>query len=385
MKKICFITGSRADYGLLTPLMSHIKNDKNFIFQLIVTGTHLSKKHNFTIKEIIKDKFKIDYSININVKGYKHEDICKSMSIATKNISLKLKALKPDLIILLGDRYEIFSACSAAFVHQIPICHLHGGELTRGSIDDGFRHSITKMSNFHLVSNSKYADRVIQLGENPKNIYVVGGFGVDLIKKTKLLKKNELEKNLDFKFGSKNFLVTYHPETTSNKSPKKDFTQILKTLDRFKDIKIIFTQSNPDFKGYIINQMIDKFVKRNKSRCCFINSMGQQNYLSALSYIDGVLGNSSSGLLEVPTFKKATINIGKRQEDRMKATSVIDVKPLYKSISKAIKKTYSKKFKNILKKTVNPYGAGGASEKAYKILKKINRNQNKKGKFFDRT
>ena len=261
MKKICFITGSRADYGLLTPLMTYIKKDKNFILQLIVTGTHLSKKHSFTIKEIIKDKFKINYSVNINVKGYKREDICKSMSIAIKNISLKLKVLKPDLIILLGDRYEIFSACSAAFVHQIPICHLHGGELTRGSIDDGFRHSITKMSNVHFVSNNKYAERVKQLGENPKNIYVVGGFGVDLIKKTKLLKKNELEKKLNFKFGSKNFLVTYHPETTSINNPKKDFDQILKALKRFKDIKIIFTKSNVDFKGYIINQMIDKFVK----------------------------------------------------------------------------------------------------------------------------
>ena len=182
MKKVCFISGSRSDYGLLMPLMNLIKKDKNFIFQLIVTGTHLSERHNSTFKEIIKDKFKINYLININVKGQKKEDICKSMSIATKNISFKLKLLKPDLIILLGDRYEIFSACSAAFVHQIPICHLHGGELTRGSIDDGFRHSITKMSNLHLVSTEKYSKRVKQLGENPKNIYVVGGFGVDTIK-----------------------------------------------------------------------------------------------------------------------------------------------------------------------------------------------------------
>ena len=383
MKKICFITGSRADYGLLAPLMMLIKKDKNFIFQLIATGTHLSNKHNFTFKEIIKDKFKINYSVNINVKGQKHEDICKSMSIATKSISLKLKALKPDLIILLGDRYEIFSACSAAFVHQIPICHLHGGELTRGSIDDGFRHSITKMSNLHLVSNKRYADRVKQLGENPKNIYVVGGFGVDAIKKTKLLKRNELEKKLGFKFGQKNLLVTYHPETISNNNPKKDFGQILKALERFNDIKVIFTKSNADLKGYIINQMIDKFVKRNKSKYYSITSMGQQNYLSTLSYIDAVVGNSSSGLLEAPTFKKATINIGSRQKDRMKASSVIDVEPSYKNILKAIKKTYSVKFKTILKKTLNPYGSGGASKKTYKILKKIKINQLKKGKFFE--
>ena len=383
MKKVCFISGSRSDYGLLMPLMKLIKKDKNFIFQLIVTGTHLSKRHNSTFKEIIKDKFNINYLININVKGQKKEDICKSMSIATKNISFKLKLLKPDLIILLGDRYEIFSACSAAFVHQIPICHLHGGELTRGSIDDGFRHSITKMSNLHLVSTEKYSKRVKQLGENPKNIYVVGGFGVDTIKKTKLLKRDELERKLGFRLGPKNILVTYHPETVFNSNPKKDFGEILKALKKHSDIKVIFTKSNADLNGYVINKMIDKFVQSNNSKYHCISSMGQQNYLSTLNYIDMVIGNSSSGLLEVPSFKKATINIGTRQKDRMKASSVIDVTPKFKDISKAIKKAYSEEFKKILKKTINPYGSGGASKKTYKILKKIKMKQLIKGKFFE--
>ena len=383
MKKVCFISGSRSDYGLLMPLMNLIKKDKNFIFQLIVTGTHLSERHNSTFKEIIKDKFKINYLININVKGQKKEDICKSMSIATKNISFKLKLLKPDLIILLGDRYEIFSACSAAFVHQIPICHLHGGELTRGSIDDGFRHSITKMSNLHLVSTEKYSKRVKQLGENPKNIYVVGGFGVDTIKKTKLLKRDELEKKLGFRLGPKNILVTYHPETVFNSNPKKDFGEILKALKKHSDIKVIFTKSNADLNGYVINKMIDKFVQSNNSKYHCISSMGQQNYLSTLNYIDMVIGNSSSGLLEVPSFKKATINIGTRQKDRMKASSVIDVKPKFKDITKAIKKAYSGEFKKILKKTINPYGSGGASKKTYKILKKLKMKQLIKGKFFE--
>ena len=383
MKKVCFISGSRSDYGLLMPLMNLIKKDKNFIFQLIVTGTHLSERHNSTFKEIIKDKFKINYLININVKGQKKEDICKSMSIATKNISFKLKLLKPDLIILLGDRYEIFSACSAAFVHQIPICHLHGGELTRGSIDDGFRHSITKMSNLHLVSTEKYSKRVKQLGENPKNIYVVGGFGVDTIKKTKLLKRDELEKKLGFRFGPKNILVTYHPETVFNSNPKKDFGEILKALKKHSDIKVIFTKSNADLNGYVINKMIDKFVQSNNSKYHCISSMGQQNYLSTLNYIDMVIGNSSSGLLEVPSFKKATINIGTRQKDRMKASSVIDVKPKFKDITRAIKKAYSGEFKKILKKTINPYGSGGASKKTYKILKKLKMKQLIKGKFFE--
>ena len=383
MKKVCFISGSRSDYGLLMPLMKLIKKDKNFIFQLIVTGTHLSKRHNSTFKEIIKDKFNINYLININVKGQKKEDICKSMSIATKNISFKLKLLKPDLIILLGDRYEIFSACSAAFVHQIPICHLHGGELTRGSIDDGFRHSITKMSNLHLVSTEKYSKRVKQLGENPKNIYVVGGFGVDTIKKTKLLKRDELERKLGFRLGPKNILVTYHPETVFNSNPKKDFGEILKALKKHSDIKVIFTKSNADLNGFVINKMIDEFVQSNNSKYHCISSMGQQNYLSTLNYIDMVIGNSSSGLLEVPSFKKATINIGTRQKDRMKASSVIDVAPKFKDITKAIKKAYSEEFKKILKKTINPYGSGGASKKTYKILKKLKMKKLIKGKFFE--
>ncbi len=383
MKKICFITGSRADYGLLTPLMSLIKKDKKFLFQLIATGSHVSKKHNLTYKQIINDKFKINYLININIKNYDYINICKSIGQAVEKISLKLKILKPDIIVLLGDRYEIFAACSAAYVHQIPVCHLHGGELTRGSIDDGFRHSITKMANLHFVSNKKYASRVKQLGENPKNIHVVGGFGVDLINKLQLLEKNKLEQRLGFKFGNKNLLVTYHPETITGSNPKKDFDQILKSLKNFKDIKIIFTKSNADLYGYLINEMIDKFVKIDQSKYCSFVSMGQLNYLSTLKFVDGVLGNSSSGLLEVPTFKKGTINIGLRQTDRMKASSVINAKPLSKNITLAINKLYSAKFRKKLKKVNNPYGSGGASKKSLKILKKIRIRDIIKKKFFE--
>ena len=383
--KICFITGSRADYGLLSNLMGLVKNERKFQFQLIVTGSHLSKSHGLTYKEIIKDKFKINYLINlgINKKNNKPENVCNSMSSAIKKISEKLKFLKPDLIILLGDRYEIFAACAAAHVHQIPICHLHGGELTRGSIDDSFRHSITKMSNIHLVANKKYANRVKQLGENPKNIFIVGGFGVDLIKKIKLLKKEKIENNLGFKFGKKNLLVTFHPETVTNSNSKNDFLQILKAINKFKDIKIIFTKSNADANSAIINKMIDKFSTKNKSRCVAFISMGQLNYISTLNVVDGVLGNSSSGLMEVPTFKKATINVGYRQMDRMKASSVIDVKPSSKQIIKAIKKIYSNNFKKMLYKSKNPYGKGGASLKAIKILKKKFFNKFNEKKFFD--
>ena len=292
------------------------------------------------------------------------------MSTAVIKISNQLKILKPDIVVILGDRYEIFASCSAAYVHQIPICHLHGGELSKGSIDDSFRHSITKMSNIHLVANTSHAKRVRQLGEKSKNIFIVGGFGVDLIKETKFLKKEEVEKQLGFKFFEKNLIVTYHPETLGNKDPKKPFKEILKAIRKFKDIQFLFTKSNADTNSTVINKMIDDFVKKNKN-CKSFKSMGQLNYLSSLKYVDGIVGNSSSGLLEVPTFRKATLNIGDRQRYREKSQSVIDVIPKYDKICKGIRKIYDLKFKNQLQKTKNPYGKGGASNKSIQILKKL--------------
>ena len=380
--KICFITGSRADYGLLSLLMKLVKNDSRLTFQLIATGAHFSKNHGLTYKELIKDKFKINYSINLRIKKDKPQNICNSMSIAIRKISEKLKILKPDIIILLGDRYEIFAACIAAYVNQIPICHLHGGELTKGSLDDSFRHSITKMSNIHLVSNKKYAERVKQLGENPKNIFTVGGFGVDLIKKSKLLNKKEIENKLKFKFGKKNIIVTYNPETIAKSDNKNNYSEILKALKYLNDFKIIFTKANADAEGLIINKMIDNYVK-NDNRCVSFTSMGQLNYLSSLKIVDCVIGNSSSGLMEVPTFKKPTINVGSRQTDRMKALSVIDVPADYKKIILAVQKTYSSNFKKMLKKTKNFYGNGGASKKSLKIIKKLKIHNLTKKSFFD--
>mgnify|MGYP006134367453 FL=1 len=381
--KICFISGSRADYGLLSNLMKFFKNDKKYNLQIIVTGSHLSKMHGLTYSEIEKDRFKITKKIKLNIDKKKSENISESISIGIKQFSISYKNLKPDLIVLLGDRYEIFSACCAANISQIPVCHLHGGELTRGSIDDTFRHSMTKMSQFHFVSHKEYSKRVRQLGEDPKKIYVVGGFGVDLIKKVKLLSKKNLEKKLNIQFGKKNILVTYHPETINGSKNKKDFKELLKALETLKQTKIIFTRANADKEGRLINSMIDKFVKKNKNISYVFSSMGYKNYLSTLKFIDVCLGNSSSGLLEVPTFKKITINIGDRQKDRIKALSVFDVRPKANLIIKMIKEIDKKKFKDLLKETVNPYGSGGASKKTYQIIKKLNLENSLSNKFFD--
>ncbi len=372
--KVCFISGSRADYGLLSKLMRLVKKEKKLIFQLILTGSHLSKKHGFTCKEVFKDGFKTKNLVDLKINKDGPNDICNYISTTVLKISNQLRILKPDIVIILGDRYEIFASCSAAYVHQIPICHLHGGELSKGSIDDSFRHSITKMSNIHLVANTSHAKRVRQLGEKPKNIFVVGGFGVDLIKTTKFLKKEEVEKNLGFKFFKKNLIVTYHPETLGNKDPKKPFQEILKSIKNFKDIQFLFTKSNADTNSMVINKMIDNFVRKNKN-CKSFKSMGQLNYLSSLKFVDGIIGNSSSGLLEVPTFRKATLNIGDRQSFREKSQSVIDVIPEYNKICKGIRTIYQSEFKKKLLKTKNPYGKGGASKKSLQILKKIRNKQ----------
>ena len=383
MKKICFVTGSRADYGLLTNLIKLVKKNTQISSSLIVTGSHLSKKHGFTYKEILKDNFSINAKVKLDIIGDNPIDINNYISIAIRDISAKLKKIKPHLVILLGDRYEIFAAGVSAFIHDIPICHLHGGEVTSGSKDDVFRHCLTKLSSMHFVSNIKYKKRVLQLGEDPKNVFVVGGFGVDLIKNTKILSKRQIETNLNFKFKDKNLLVVYHPNNTNKKNIIYDFNQVLKCLKQLKNTLIIFTNANADNGGNVINQMIDNFVKLYSKRAIKFASMGQQNYLSTLKAVDGILGNSSSGILEAPSLKIPTINVGDRQNGRLKAKSVLDVPPNSGIISKAIKKIYSKKFKNILSKTKNPYDFGNASINTYKILKKVNFKKIIKKKFND--
>ena len=278
-----------------------------------------------------------------------------------------IKKLKPNYIVVLGDRFEIFSASTAALIHNIPIIHLHGGELTESLIDDAFRHSITKMSTYHFVANKAYHTRVRQLGENPNNIFNVGGMGVDSIKKTNLLNKKDIEKKLKFKFLLKNLLVTYHPETLSKKETKKGIESLLKSLKNLKNTRLIFTASNADTYGDYINKKIKTFVKNNKN-AHFFYSLGSVNYYSCLKYIDAVIGNSSSGIAEVPTFKKFTINIGNRQKGRLKAKSILDCSTNVSDIKKCLKLIYLPQFNKILTKTINPYGTGNATNK---ILEKL--------------
>ena len=369
-RKICIVTGSRAEYGLLYWLIKGIHADKDLKLQLIVTGMHLSSEFGYTYKEIEKD-FKIDKKIDIDLSSDTSRGISKSMSIAQKSFSDSYSDLRPDIVVVLGDRYEILSATIAAMITKIPIAHIHGGEITTGSWDDPIRHSITKMSHLHFTASEIYLKRVIQLGEEPNRVFNFGGTGIENIKRLKLLSKKKLEKIINFNFNHKNILVTFHPATLEHKTSIKQFKELLASIDELDNTNIIFTKSNSDTDGKKINLAIDEYIVKNSSKSKGFYSLGQLNYLSILQYVDFVIGNSSSGLLEAPSFKIGTINVGDRQRGRIKAKSVIDCLPNKKNITNAIKQIYSSEFQKNLKKVKNPYGDGYASQKIIKVLKTI--------------
>ena len=381
-KKICVITGSRADYGLLRPLIKKLETSLFFDLQIVVTGSHTSKKHGNTISEIEED----NYHINHVIKTYNTSDspvgISKSLATGIDKFSVTLNKLEPDLIFILGDRYEIFAACIASFLLGIPIAHHSGGELTEGAFDDSIRHSITKMANIHFVSAPEYKKRVVQLGENPKNVYVVGGFGVENINNINLLSKSDLEQKLNFTFNQKTLILTFHSETLDLKNTIQNFSELLAAIDLNKDIAIIFTLPNADTFNLKIIKMINNYIKQRKNVVAF-KSMGTNNYLSSLQYVDGVIGNSSSGICEVPSFKKGSINIGMRQNGRLRASSIIDCIPNRLKINQAIKKLYSYSFQKKLNHTKNPYDNGQTSDLVIKILESSINNLNTKKTFFD--
>jgi len=369
-RKICVVTGTRAEYGLLFWLMKEIKDDNDLELQIIVTGMHLSPEFGLTYKEIEKD-FKIDKKIEMLLSSDTSIGISKSMGLAQISFAEAYMELQPDILVVLGDRYEIFSAVSTAMIARIPIAHLHGGETTEGAFDESIRHSITKMSHLHFTATDEYENRVIQLGEHPSRVFNVGGLGIENIKRLKLLHREEFEKSIDYKLNKKNILVTFHPVTLENSTAKEQFQELLNAIDKLEDTNIIFTKANSDTDGRIINHIIDEYVVKNAHKSVCFTSLGQLRYLSALQYIDAMVGNSSSGLAEAPSFKIGTINIGDRQKGRIKAESVIDCSVDEKSISEAFTKLYSKKFQDSLMDAKNPYGDGCASEKIIEVLKTV--------------
>lgn len=369
MRKICVITGTRAEYGLLFWLMKEIEADPDLQLQLVVTGMHLSPEFGLTYKEIEKD-FTITKKIEMLLSSDTAIGISKSMGLAQISFAEAYEELRPEIVVVLGDRYEIFSAASAAMIARLPIAHLHGGETTEGAFDESIRHSITKMSHLHFTATEEYRARVIQLGEDPERVHNVGGMGIENIKRLPLMDRKSFEESIGFKLGNKNILVTFHPATLENSTAASQLQELLNALDTLQETHIIFTKANSDIDGRIINQMIDEYVLKNSHKSAVFTSLGQLRYLSGLQFVDAVVGNSSSGLTEAPSFKIGTINIGDRQKGRIKAPSIIDCSPNQKSITQAFKQLYSKEFQDILQYVQNPYGTGNASIKVIDILKK---------------
>ncbi len=376
-KKIAVITSTRADYGLLKNLILILQNSKSFDFKLIVCGSHLLKKFGNTISEIENDKIKISKKIKINIKKDKPFDASNFFLKIGTSINTYFQGTKLDGVILLGDRYEILSIASIAKIYNIPIIHLHGGESTYSLIDESIRHSITKLACLHFTSHHKYKSRLVKMGENPKNIFNFGGLGASNIKKTKLLQLNLIEKKLKIKIKKKYFLITFHPITLYNNKTKIEFINLLEALNKFKDTTFIFTSPNLDVDYQIIIKLIKEFQKKNKNSY-FFKSLGSKVYYSLMKHSSAVVGNSSSGILEAPSFNVPTVNIGGRQDGRIQAISVINSKGEAKNIETALKKALSQKFKHKLKGNINPYYKKNTEIKIanmikFKNLKEINK------------
>lgn len=348
--------------------MQGIKDDQELTLQIVATGMHLSPRFGLTYQEIESDGFDIDRKVEMLTESDTPVGVAKSMGNGMIGFADALDELRPDIIVVLGDRFEIFSAVAAALVARIPVAHIHGGELTEGNFDNALRHSITKMSHLHFVANEEYGRRVIQLGERPDRVFVVGGLGVDSIKRTTLLNRAELEKSMDFKFGSKNLLITFHPVTLDASGGSGQFEELLAALDALINTNFIFTMPNADTGNHAISKMIDGFIASHPNSRAY-SSLGSLRYLSCIANVDGVVGNSSSGLLEVPSFKKGTINIGERQKGRIQSTSVVDCAPNRVDISNAIRRLYDGEFMKIVAGSSNPYGDGGAADKIVEGLK----------------
>ena len=381
-RKICIITGTRAEYGLLRWVMQGIKADPELTLQIIATGMHLSPEFGLTYREIEQDGFQIDRKVEMLTSSDTPVGIAKSMGLGLIGFADALNDLHPDLIVVLGDRFEIFSAVSAALVARIPVAHLHGGEATEGSIDEALRHSITKMSHLHFVAAEEYRQRVIQLGEQPDRVLLVGGLGADNICRLKLLDREALQQSLGFELGQKSLLVCFRPATLETNTAAQQMAELLAALDELRNTQLVFTMPNADTDGRVLVHLIEQFVAQHANTRAY-TSLGQLRYLSCMAQVDAVVGNSSSGLLEAPSFQKGTINIGDRQRGRLQAASVINCEPTRHSITAALVRLYSKEFQASLSKVSSPYGEGGASCAIVAKIKSIPLSGVLKKRFYD--
>ena len=383
MRKICVYTSSRADYGLLRWVMKEIQATETLQLQILTSGTHLSPEFGMTIQEIGADGFKPDETVEILLSSDTPTAICKSMGLALIGYGEALRRLKPDMVVALGDRFETFCMAAVAQVCRVPLAHIHGGEITEGAIDDSFRHSITKMSHLHFASCEVYRQRIIQLGEASDRVFNVGSLGAENIRHTSLLSRAELAESIGFNLEKPYFLVTFHPVTLEKTTSEEQFQLLLDALDAFPEYNVIFTKANADTEGRVINRLIDDYAGRHAVRCLAVISFGMRRYLSAMKYSAAVIGNSSSGIVEAPSFKVPTVNIGDRQKGRIQANSVINCFQTKDAIFKSIQCAISYEFKQSIQDVINPYDKEDTAQNIKNIIKKLDLGDILKKKFHD--
>lgn len=371
MKRICVVTSSRADYGILKPLLTKIKKDGAFLLTIAVTGTHLASDFGFTCEEIEEDGFTVDAKIDIQVSGKTALGVSHAMGKALIGFADYFSKENFDFLIILGDRYEIMAVCCAAVNQHLPIGHLHGGELTQGALDDSYRHAITKLSNFHFVSTEIYRKRVIQLGEQPETVFNVGALGVENVLHVPLLSINELENSIGFSLSEKPYaVVTFHPVTVAGDTGIGQVKNFLAAIDNFPNMNFLITKANADAGGSEINDLWKQYADKHNN-CCLVDSLGMKRYLSALKYSKMMVGNSSSGIIEGPAMKIPVVNIGDRQKGRLLSANIINCKPEKHTIVLAMQKALTKEFQILSRNVDNIYGDGDTSEKIMTILKKL--------------
>jgi len=383
--KICVVTGSRAEYGLLYWLLKKLESAEDFELELVVTGMHLSPEFGMTYKEIEKDGFPIAEKIPMLLSSDAPAGVTKSTGLGLIGFADLFDRSRPDVVVVLGDRFELFAVASAALFAAIPIAHIHGGEVTTGAFDEAIRHSITKMASLHFTAAEAYRKRVIQLGEQPDTVFNVGAPGLENIQKISLLTKEETEQSLGLKLGQKSLLVTWHPVTLEPGRAKQDLKVLLDALDKLDDTKFVFTKSNADNEGRSLNRIIVDYVTSCPEKAVVHTSLGQLRYLSTLKQVTGVIGNSSSGIIEAPSVKTGTINIGRRQEGRVRASSIIDCDPDLESICSAFERLFSPEFQSLVQQTRNPHDGGPVSENILRILRQQESSGWRKKPFFDVT
>jgi len=381
IKKICVVTGTRAEYGILKPLINKISLDEELELQLLVTGMHLSPEFGLTYKQVEKDGYIINEKVEMLLSSDEDSGIVKSMGMGMILFSETLKKITPDVIIVLGDRFEIFSLVTTASVLKIPVAHLHGGETTEGVYDEFFRHCITKMSYLHFTSTEEYKKRVIQLGEEPSKVFNVGALSVENIKNLELLSKEKIKEKFDIDFTDRTFIVLFHPVTLEKNTVEKQVEELLKAIVE-TNIDVIFIKGNADSNGRILNQKLEKFCQKAKNKYRLFTSFTTEEYFSILKYSQGLIGNSSSGIVELPILKVGNLNIGDRQKGRTQCSSTLNCNPVKEEIVEKIKYMLTQEYKKRVENTIPIYGDGNTSNKIIEIIKN-NENIDLKKKFYD--